>query len=84
MCKLMRILKMNMQKRKEVQHSVMNDASQNEYAALVVSKPYVFEIKGKVRTSPMGHQSWTAILPSETQRMVGGTKHAVGAQRHEV
>jgi hypothetical protein len=65
MCKPMRILQLNMQKRREVQHSVMNDASQREYAALVVSEPYVFEMEGKMRTSPMGHQSWTAILPSE-------------------
>jgi hypothetical protein len=61
----MQILQLNMQKRREVQHSVMNDASLKEYTALVISEPYVFEMNGKVRTSPMGHQSWTAILPSQ-------------------
>ena len=65
MSKPMQILQLNMQKRREVQHSVMNDASLKEYTALVVSEPYVFEMDGKVRTSPMGHQGWTAILPSE-------------------
>lgn len=32
---------------------------------MVVSKPYVFEVGGKVATSPMAHQGWTVILPSE-------------------
>ena len=61
----MQVLQLNMQKRREVQHSVMNDERLGGYAALVASEPYVFEMEGKVRTSPMGHQSWTAILPSE-------------------
>jgi hypothetical protein len=43
----------------------MNDASLKDYTALAISEPYVFEMDRKVRTSPMGHQSWTAILPSE-------------------
>lgn len=54
-----------MQKRSEVQHSVMNDERLKKYAALVISEPYGFEMEGKVRTSPMGHQSWMAISPSE-------------------
>lgn len=62
MCKSMQVLQLNMQKRREVQHSVMNDVSLKEYAALVISEPYVFDMEGKVRTSPMGHQS--AVLPS--------------------
>lgn len=53
--KPIQILQLNMQKRREVQHSVINDASLKEYTALVVSEPYVFDIDGKVRTSPMGH-----------------------------
>ena len=65
MCKSMQALQLNMQKRREVSHSVMNDERLKEYAALVISEPYVFEMEGKVRTSRMGHQSWTAILPSE-------------------
>jgi hypothetical protein len=43
----------------------MNDANLKEYAALIISEPYVIEMNGKVRTSRMGHQSWMAILPSE-------------------
>lgn len=46
-------------------HSVMNDASLKECAALVVSEPYVSQMGGKVTTSAMGHQGWTGILPSE-------------------
>lgn len=65
MCKPMQFLQLNMQKRREVQHSVMNDSGLKDYTALAISEPYVFEMDGKVRTSPMGHQSWTAILPSE-------------------
>jgi hypothetical protein len=61
----MQVLQLNMQKRREVQHSVMNDERLKKYAALVISEPYGFEMEGKVRTSPMGHQSWMVILPSE-------------------
>ncbi|KAI7713817.1 hypothetical protein KC353_g7264, partial [Hortaea werneckii] len=64
MSKQMQVLQLNMQKRREVQHSVMIDAGLKEYTALAISEPYVFEMDGKVRTSPMGHQSWTAVLPS--------------------
>lgn len=45
-----------MQKRRNVQYSVMNDVELKEYAALVISEPYVFEMDGEVTTSPMGHQ----------------------------
>lgn len=65
MSKTLQVLQLNMQKQRDVQHSVMNDTGLKEYAALVISEPYIFEMDGKVRTSPMGHQSWTAILPSE-------------------
>lgn len=61
----MQVLQLNMQKRREVQHSVMNDERLGGYAALLVSELYVFELEGKVRTSLMGHHCWTAILPSE-------------------
>lgn len=61
----MQVLQLNMQKRREVQHSVMNDERLGGYVALLVSKTYDFEMEGKVRTSPMGHHCWTAILPSE-------------------
>ena len=46
----------------------MNDASLENCAALVISEPYVFEMDGKVRTSPIGNQNWTAILLSERHR----------------
>jgi hypothetical protein len=61
----MKFLQLNLQKQRNVQHSVMNDANLKEYAALIISEPYVIKMEGKVRTSPMEHQSWTAILPSE-------------------
>jgi hypothetical protein len=48
-----------------VQHSVMNDVNLKEYAALVISEPYVLEMDGKVITSPIGQQGWTVVLPSE-------------------
>ena len=65
MSKQMQILQLNMQKRRGVQHSVMNDASLKGYTALAISEPYVFEMDRKVRTNLIGHQSWTAILPSQ-------------------
>jgi hypothetical protein len=74
MSRSLRFLQLNVQKRRNVQHSVMNDVDLKEYAALVISEPHVVEMNGKVITSPMGHQGWT----------VGGAKHVVGAQRHRV
>jgi len=55
MSKPTQVLQLNMQKRREVQYSVMNDANLKEFAALVISEPYVFKMDGKVRTSSMGH-----------------------------
>lgn len=65
MYKPMEVLQLNMQIRREVQHSVIEDPGLKEYTAAVVSEPYIFEMDGKVRISPMGHQGWTAILPSD-------------------
>lgn len=65
MFRLMRFLQLNVQKQRNVQHSMMNDMSLKEYAALMVTEPHVLEMDGKLTTSPMGHQGWTAILPSE-------------------
>jgi len=65
MSRSLRFLQLNVQKRRNVQHSVMNDVSLKEYAALVISEPYVLEMDGKVTTSPMGHQGWMSILPSK-------------------
>jgi hypothetical protein len=42
---------------------VINDVSLKDYAALVISEPHVFEMNGKVTTSPMGHQGCMAIFP---------------------
>jgi hypothetical protein len=36
----------------------MNDVNLKEYAALVISEPYVLEMNGKVTTSPIGQQGW--------------------------
>lgn len=44
---------------------MMNDVNLKDYAALIISEPHVVEMNGKVITSSMGHQGWTAILPSE-------------------
>jgi hypothetical protein len=58
-------LRQYLQKQRNVQQSVMNDANLKEYAALIISEPYVVEMNGKVTTSPTGYQGWTAIFPSE-------------------
>jgi hypothetical protein len=65
MSRSLRFLQLNVQKRRNVQHSVMNDVDLKDYAALVISEPYVLEMDRKVTTSPIGHQGWTAVLPSE-------------------
>lgn len=44
---------------------MMNDVTLKDHAAVVVSEPYVVEMKGKILTSPREHQGWTAILSSE-------------------
>jgi hypothetical protein len=65
MSRSMKFLQLNLQKQRNVQHSVMNDANLKEYAALIISERYVIEMNGKVTTSPIGHQGRTAIPPSE-------------------
>jgi hypothetical protein len=49
----MQVLQLNIQKRREVQHNVMNGVNLKEFAALAISEPYVFEMDGKVSTSLM-------------------------------
>jgi hypothetical protein len=51
----LRFLQLNVQKRRNVQYSVMNDVNFKEYTALVISEPYVLEMDRKVITSLMGH-----------------------------
>jgi hypothetical protein len=55
MSRSLRFLQLNVQKQRNVQHSVMNDVNLKEYAALVISEPHVLEIDRKVTTSLMGH-----------------------------
>jgi hypothetical protein len=59
MSRAMKFLQLNLQKQRNVQHSVMNDETLKGYAALVISEPYVVEMNGKVTISPMGHQGRT-------------------------
>lgn len=59
MSRLMRFLQLNVQKQRNVQHSMMHEVSLKECAALIVSDPHVLEMDGKLTTSPMGHQGWT-------------------------
>lgn len=53
MSRSMRVLQLNVQKQRNVQHSVMNDANLKECAALLISEPHVWEMDGKVTTSPI-------------------------------
>jgi hypothetical protein len=55
MSRSLRFLQLNAQKQRNVQHSMMNDVSLKDYAALIISEPHVVEMNGKVITSPMGH-----------------------------
>jgi hypothetical protein len=57
MSRSINILQMNVQKQRSVQQSMINDESLKEYAALVVSEPYAFEVDGEFTTSLIGHQS---------------------------
>lgn len=72
MSKTLQVLQLNMQKQREC--SVMNATGLEEYAALLISEPCVFEMDEKTRTRTMGHHSWT----------VGGAKPASDAQRCRV
>lgn len=68
--KTLQVLQLNMQKQREVRHSVMNETGLEEYAAPLISEPHVFEMDEKARTRIMRHQSW----------MAGGAKHTLDAQ----
>jgi hypothetical protein len=61
MSRSLRFMQLNVQKRRNVQHSVMNDVTLKEYAALVISELYVLEMDGKVTTSPMRHDGRWAV-----------------------
>ena len=83
MCKPMQILQLNMQKRREVQHSVMNDASLQGYTALAISEPYVFESEGEDEPDGASELDGHPAEP-KARRTLGGTKHAMGTQGHRV
>ena len=87
MRKQMQVLRPNMQKRREVQHSVMNDASLKEYTALAISEPYVFEMDDRWEgeyESDRAPKLDNYPAESKARRTLGGAKHAVGPQGHRV
>lgn len=60
----LKILQLNVRKRREVQQSLMNDEGLKDYAALAISEPYARLIEGSVVTVPMSHHNWTRLIPT--------------------
>ncbi|KAK4120182.1 hypothetical protein N657DRAFT_683764 [Parathielavia appendiculata] len=60
----LKILQLNVHKRKEVQQSLLNDEDIKDYAVLAVSEPYARTVDEAVVTVPMGHHNWTKLIPT--------------------
>jgi hypothetical protein len=63
MHKTFQILQMNVQKQREVQHSLMSDEQLKECGMLAISEPYARIINGTLVTALMGHPNWTKMVP---------------------
>lgn len=64
MHRTLKILQLNVHKRREVQESLMNDESLKEHVVLAISEPYARRIDDAVVTAPQGHHSWTKFIPT--------------------
>ncbi|XP_044714766.1 endonuclease-reverse transcriptase domain-containing protein [Hirsutella rhossiliensis] len=60
------IFQLNVRKRDTVQLSVMNDEELKDCAVLAIAEPYARKKDGMIVTAPMGHSSWSRILPTQT------------------
>ncbi|PWI64591.1 hypothetical protein PCL_09521 [Purpureocillium lilacinum] len=65
MSETLSILQLNVRKREPVQQSLMNDETLKDYAVLAVSEPYARLVDDKVVTSPMWHNNWTKMIPTQ-------------------
>lgn len=62
--KTLKILQLNVHKRREVQQSLLNDEGLKDFAVLAISEPYARLIEGSVATVPMSHHNWTKLIPT--------------------
>lgn len=62
--KTLKILQLNVRKRREVQQSLLNDEGLKDFAVLAISEPYARLIEGSVTTVPMSHHNWTKLIPT--------------------
>ena len=60
-----RVLQLNVRKQQGTQLSVMNDDELKGYGALAISVPHVRIIDDQRITTPMAHQNWTKMVPTE-------------------
>ena len=65
MHKSLRILQLNVGKRDMIQQSLMNDDKVRDYGVIAISEPYARMIENTMVTSPMGHNYWTKMIPTE-------------------
>ncbi|KAJ6439086.1 reverse transcriptase [Purpureocillium lavendulum] len=65
MSKALSILQLNVRKREPVQQSLMNDDTLKDYGVLAVAEPYARLADGKIITSPMWHNNWTKMIPTQ-------------------
>ncbi|EAQ84612.1 predicted protein [Chaetomium globosum CBS 148.51] len=60
----LKILQLNVRKRREVQQSLLNDEGLKDFAVLAISEPYARLIEGSVTAVPMSHHNWTKLIPT--------------------
>jgi hypothetical protein len=63
----LRVLQVNLGKRRMVQHSLLNDEDLIDYGILFISEPSCFrDDNGQVVAPPSGHPQWSQLMPTTT------------------
>ncbi|EAQ87075.1 hypothetical protein CHGG_08328 [Chaetomium globosum CBS 148.51] len=79
----LKILQLNVRKRREVQQSLLNDEGLKDFAVLAISEPYARLIEGSVTTVPMSHHNWTKLIPTTRRETTwSNSEHAMGTKRY--
>jgi hypothetical protein len=58
------ILQLNVRKKTEVQHSLLNDEDLKDFSILAISEPHSQRNGETVIVAPMGHHNWVKFLPT--------------------
>jgi hypothetical protein len=65
--KTLQLLQLNVRKQSTVQQSLINDEQLRDFGVLAISEPYAWVNDGRVVTVPMGHSTWTKVMPTVQQ-----------------